>query len=68
MQLNITISLDNDAYQGEARGLEIAGNLNLIAQGILAGAHNGTIRDSNGNKTGFFEINATANDLEASND
>lgn len=64
MQLNIKIMLDNDAYQGEARALEIAGNLNLVAQGILAGAHSGIIKDHNGNKTGVFEINADAYDLE----
>ena len=55
--------LDNDAYQGESRALEIAGNLNLVAQGILAGANSGTIRDHNGNKTGIFEINSDAYDL-----
>ena len=63
MELNIKIMLDNDAYQGEARALEIAGNLNLVAQGILAGAHSGTIRDHNGNKTGIFEINPNSYDF-----
>jgi len=65
MELNIKIILDNAAYDcGEyERGIEIANNLNSISEKILRGNNSGIVQDSNGNKTGFFEINATARDF-----
>jgi hypothetical protein len=65
MELSIKINLDNDAYQGDyERGIELANNLHSISENILRGNVSGIVRDSNGNKTGIFEINATADDLK----
>ena len=56
MEFIIKINLDNDAYQGENMAREIAENLDFITGAVLAGRSNGIIHDSNGNKTGNFEI------------
>jgi|GEM_PF-3264064 len=57
MQLTIKILLDNAAYDDNGRAYEIAANLNAVTQKIISGASSGAIYDSNGNKTGVFEIN-----------
>jgi hypothetical protein len=57
MEFTLKIRLDNDAYQGENMTREIAKNLDFITGAILAGRRSGIIHDSNGHKSGIFEIN-----------
>jgi len=64
MQLDIKLMLDNAAYEGDGRALEIEANLSAVIRKISGGANSGAIYDSNGNKTGFFEINYTASDIK----
>jgi len=59
MEFSVKIMLNNDAYFGENMPRELAENLDFITGAILAGRTNGAVHDSNGNKTGFFEINRT---------
>ncbi len=54
MQLNIKITLDNAAYENGRE--ELAQNLDFIIAALLSGRDSGKVHDSNGNKTGFFEI------------
>ena len=54
MQLDIKLMLDNAAYEGDGRALEIEANLSAVIRKISGGANSGAIYDSNGNKTGFF--------------
>ena len=56
MQLTIKINLDNAAYENV--GAELGDNLQAIIDRIGQGVSAGIVRDINGNKTGFFEIEA----------
>ena len=75
MDLIIKINLDNAAYAtdtaqaltapgGDGRAIEIARNLSDVSEWIMQGYISHSIYDSNGNKSGLFEINYTASDLE----
>ena len=56
MEFNLKINLDNSAYEGENQAQELAENLDFIIGSILSGKTSEIVRDSNGNKTGNFEI------------
>lgn len=56
MELIIKINMDNDAYK-QNEVFEIQENLNDVMRKIVWGDTNGIVLDSNGNKTGYFEIN-----------
>ena len=50
-KLTITINTDNAAFEDD---FEIARVLKQAANLLVAGIHQGTLRDSNGNKVGQF--------------
>jgi hypothetical protein len=56
MEFNLKINLDNSAYEDENQPFELAENLDFIIGSILGGVKSGIVHDSNGNKTGNFEI------------
>ena len=60
MKLLIEINMDNDAYaEDEARGnAELVENLMLIINKMNWGDTDGIVFYSNGNKTGYWEIDA----------
>ena len=56
MQFNLDVNLDNDAYARDGLGYELSKSMALIASDIGLGLTRGSVRDSNGNKTGTWEI------------
>lgn len=58
MELTIKIKLDNDAYVSNERlaNAELMENLMLIINKMSWGDTNGVVIDSNGNKTGYWDI------------
>ena len=58
MELTIKIKLDNDAYVSNERlaNAELVENLMLIINKMSWGDSNGVVIDSNGNKTGYWDI------------
>jgi len=58
MELTIKIKLDNDAYVTNERmaNAELMENLMLIINKMSWGDTNGMVLDSNGNKTGYWDI------------
>ena len=58
MELTIKIKLDNDAYVTNERlaNAELVENLMLIINKMSWGDTNGVVIDSNGNKTGYWDI------------
>ena len=58
MKLLIEIQMDNDAYATNERmaNAELTENLMLIINKMSWGDSNGVVLDSNGNKTGYWEI------------
>jgi len=59
MEFSVKIMLNNAAYSGNSLAPELCANLDQVILKIAHGARNGAIFDTNGNKTGFFEINHT---------
>jgi len=55
MRLTIDISLDNEAYQ-DTLGWQLGENMQDIIERIGLGSRNGTVYDSNGNKTGQWRM------------
>ena len=55
MQLKININLDNEAY-GDLLGWELGENLQYVIERIGHGIQDGSIYDTNGNKTGYWRI------------
>ena len=56
MQFNLDVNLDNDAYAHDGLGYELRKAMALIASDIGLGLTRGLVRDTNGNKTGQWEI------------
>ena len=58
MKLLIEINMDNDAYaEDEAMAnAELVQNLMLVINKMQWGDTNGVVFDSNGNKTGYWDI------------
>ncbi len=58
MELTIKIKLDTDAYVTSERmaNAELMENLMLIINKMSWGDTNGVVLDSNGNKTGYWDI------------
>lgn len=55
MELNIKINLDNAAYE-DLLGWQLGENLQDVIERIGLGAKSGIVNDTNGNKTGYWEI------------
>ena len=58
MKLTIEINLDNAAY-GDLLGYELGENLQYVIGRIGHGIKDGSIHDTNGNKTGYWSIENT---------
>ena len=58
MKLTIEINMDNDAYATNERmaNAELTENLMLIINKMSWGDTTGVVFDSNGNKTGYWDI------------
>lgn len=56
MQFKVDINLDNDAYQHGYMAQELRRAMQYIASDMGLGLTRGSVRDSNGNKTGTWEI------------
>ena len=50
----VSISCDNDAYQGSALEESVADNLVQIAEQVATGSMQGHVRDYNGNIVGKY--------------
>ena len=55
MQLNIKINMDNSAFEDNEDELKTI--LEQISEAVFLGVSGNPIRDSNGNKVGFWEVN-----------
>jgi len=56
MQFKVDINLENDAYAHGYMAHELSKAMQYIASDIGLGLTRGNVRDSNGNKTGIWEI------------
>ena len=54
MHFKLNINLDNSAYDNV--GWELGENLQAVIDHIGTGANSGTVKDSNGNTTGYWMI------------
>ena len=56
MKAQITVNMDNAAFDGPNAELELAGILRDLAQRVEAGDRETTLHDGNGNRVGSFKI------------
>lgn len=56
MRFTLTINCDNAAFDNENREQEVFDILGMVRGLVLDGDTEGTIRDSNGNTVGKFEL------------
>lgn len=70
MTFQITIDSSDDALTGDMKREELAGILGSVATKVRNGQSLGTVRDSNGNRVGKFEVdwNEYEEDIVEEND